>query len=105
MARLAKIQKDLRLTRTNSNPGAVSKRKELKQLISSKDGTISPAEKWQAALELSKRSRDESVCRQTNRCPQCGRIHGFQRRFGLCRLCMRKFFVLGYLPGVVKSSW
>ena len=105
MARQAKIQKDLRLTRTNTKPGAVAKRKELKALISSKSEAVSPAEKWQAALELSKRNKDESVCRQTNRCPQCGRIHGYLRRFGLCRLCVRKFFVQGYLPGVVKSSW
>ncbi len=105
MARLAKIQKDKRLTKYNTRQGAVAARKVLKDIISSKDESISPAEKWEAVQKLAKRKRDESPSRQCNRCPQCGRIQSFVRRFGLCRLCVRKFFVLGFLPGVVKSSW
>ena len=105
MARLAKIQKDIKLSKANSHQGAVEKRTALKALISSKDDSVSPAEKWEAVQKLSKRGRNESPSRQTNRCPQCGRIHGYLRRFGMCRLCVRKFFVQGYLPGLVKSSW
>ena len=105
MARLAKIQKDKRQTKLNTRKGAIDARAALKDVISCKDESISPAEKWEAVQKLAKRKRDESPTRQTNRCPQCGRIHGYLRRFGLCRLCVRKFFVSGFLPGVVKSSW
>ena len=105
MARQAKIQRDKKLTLKNSKRSAQETRHSLKALISSKSDDISANERWEAAMSLSKRSRDESVSRQSNRCPQCGRVHGYLRRFGMCRLCVRKFFVMGYLPGVVKSSW
>ncbi|EEX48012.1 MULTISPECIES: type Z 30S ribosomal protein S14 [Jonquetella] len=40
-----------------------------------------------------------------NRCPLCGRIHGYMRVFNMCRLCFRKLAREGKIPGVVKSSW
>ncbi|MBS3757326.1 MAG: type Z 30S ribosomal protein S14 [Desulfobacterales bacterium] len=43
--------------------------------------------------------------RQHNRCPICGRSRGYIRKFGICRLCFRKFASEGLLPGVKKSSW
>ena len=105
MARQAKIQKDRRLTKMNSNPIRQEKRAELKKIISSVDPSVTAEAKMEAAFALQKRPLNESKSRQTNRCPQCGRIHGYMRRFGMCRLCVRKFFTLAYLPGVVKSSW
>ena len=43
--------------------------------------------------------------RQYNRCKECGRARGFMRDFLLCRLCFRKFALIGLLPGVKKASW
>ena len=43
--------------------------------------------------------------RQRNRCKSCGRPRGFMRDFLLCRICFRKFALLGLLPGVKKTSW
>jgi len=43
--------------------------------------------------------------RQHNRCRVCGRPHGYYRKFGLCRLCLRKLANEGELPGVIKASW
>ena len=43
--------------------------------------------------------------RRHNRCGLCGRPRGFLRKFGLCRICMRKLALEGHLPGVVKASW
>jgi small subunit ribosomal protein S14 len=43
--------------------------------------------------------------RKRNRCAHCGRARAFLRRFGLCRICVRKFSSLGVIPGVIKSSW
>ena len=105
MARQAKIQKDRRLTKLNTNAQRQAKRAELKSIVSSADPAVTAEAKMEAAFALQKRPLNESKSRQTNRCPQCGRIHGFMRRFGMCRLCVRKFFTLAYLPGVVKSSW
>jgi len=43
--------------------------------------------------------------RQYNRCRCCGRPHAYYRKFGLCRLCLRKLANQGELPGVIKASW
>ncbi len=40
-----------------------------------------------------------------HRCLQCGRPRAYIRKFGLCRICFRKYALLGQLPGVRKSSW
>lgn len=105
MARKAKIQKDLRLTKMNSNATRQKIRAEHKRIINTTDTSVTPEAKMEAAFALQRRPLNESKCRQTNRCPQCGRIHGFMRRFGMCRLCVRKFFRNAYLPGVCMSSW
>ncbi|PJB77913.1 MAG: type Z 30S ribosomal protein S14 [Acidobacteria bacterium CG_4_9_14_3_um_filter_49_7] len=43
--------------------------------------------------------------RAYNRCKVCGRPHAYYRKFGLCRLCLRKLANQGELPGVIKASW
>lgn len=43
--------------------------------------------------------------RYRNRCSLCGRPRGYMRRFGLCRLCFRKYAQKGEIPGVKKASW
>lgn len=40
-----------------------------------------------------------------NRCKVCGRIHGYMRRFGTCRICFRELAREGKIMGVTKSSW
>jgi small subunit ribosomal protein S14 len=40
-----------------------------------------------------------------NRCKVCGRPRGYMRRFGLCRICFRKYALEGQIPGIQKSSW
>ena len=40
-----------------------------------------------------------------NRCSLCGRPRGYMRKFGLCRLCFRKYAHKGEIPGVRKASW
>ncbi|MDP3880653.1 MAG: type Z 30S ribosomal protein S14 [bacterium] len=39
------------------------------------------------------------------RCFACGRIHGYMRDFGLCRICFREMASRGEIPGVKKASW
>lgn len=43
--------------------------------------------------------------RKVNRCWNCGRRHGFIRRFGVCRICFREMANNGKIPGIRKSSW
>lgn len=40
-----------------------------------------------------------------NRCLICGRVHGFLRKFQMCRICVREKFHKGELVGMRKSSW
>ena len=40
-----------------------------------------------------------------SRCKLCGRPRSFMRKFQMCRICFRENALLGYLPGVIKSSW
>ena len=45
------------------------------------------------------------VVRLHNRCSICGRPHGYNRDFGLCRIHLREMAHRGLLPGVTKASW
>jgi len=43
--------------------------------------------------------------RVIRRCFKCGRIHGYMRDFGMCRICFREEALKGHIPGIRKSSW
>ncbi|MEO1783820.1 type Z 30S ribosomal protein S14 [Thermodesulfobium sp. 4217-1] len=43
--------------------------------------------------------------REKNRCLLCGRPHAYYRKFGLCRVCLRKMAYEGVIPGLRKASW
>ena len=43
--------------------------------------------------------------RKYNRCQVCGRPKAFYRKFGLCRICLRKMAHEGVIPGMRKASW
>jgi len=57
-----------------------------------------------ALINKSKREPKFPV-RAYNRCNLCGRMHGYIRDFGICRLCFRKLAHRGEIPGVKKASW
>ena len=59
----------------------------------------------EAQEKLDKRPRDKSEIRIRRRCNSCGRPRGVMRRFGLCRLCLRKLLSKGLIPGLRKASW
>jgi small subunit ribosomal protein S14 len=58
-----------------------------------------------AIVALQELPRDSSYIRNTRRCNCCGRPRATLRRFGVCRLCLRKLAMSGMIPGVRKSSW
>ena len=78
-------------------------RKALRDII--KDQSVDYDEKMQAVLKLNKQARNRSKCRVRRRCILCGRPHGVYRKFKLCRLCLRKALMFGYVPGARKASW
>jgi len=43
--------------------------------------------------------------RAYTRCQLCGRPHSVYRKFGMCRICLRKRALAGEIPGMMKSSW
>ena len=40
-----------------------------------------------------------------NRCGICGRARAYYRKFGLCRICLRRLAHKGEIPGLMKASW
>jgi small subunit ribosomal protein S14 len=59
----------------------------------------------EATAALQELPRDSSHIRNTRRCNCCGRPRATLRRFGVCRICLRKLAMTGMIPGVRKSSW
>lgn len=57
------------------------------------------------ALKNKAKREQKFPCRHYNRCPICGRVRGFLRRFLMCRICFRFLSLRGDIPGVTKSSW
>jgi small subunit ribosomal protein S14 len=43
--------------------------------------------------------------RTVRRCSLCGRPRAIYRKFGICRICLRKKALLGEIPGMRKASW
>ena len=57
-----------------------------------------------ALIEKAKR-KPKYRTRKVNRCRICGRPRAVYNDFGLCRICIRKYFYSGYIPGMKKASW
>ena len=101
MAKVAMIDKEKRRARTVAR--YAERRSALRSII--KDRSATPAERRQAAMDLSQLPRDASPCRGVRRCQINGRPRGVYRKFGLCRNELRKAAMSGYIPGLVKASW
>ncbi len=56
-------------------------------------------------LIIKQKAKPKFKCRSYNRCSICGRPHGYNRFFGICRICLREMAHKGLLPGVTKASW
>ena len=79
------------------------KRVELKELarVAYAEGRIP----WEIQYKLQEMPGNSNPTRLRNRCQVCGRPRSVYKSFGLCRLCLRKFTMLGYIPGLRKASW
>ncbi len=80
-----------------------AKRAALKATV--RDRSLSPEDRFQAALQLSKLPRNSAKNRVRLRCELTGRPRGNYRKFRLCRIALRDLASVGQIPGMVKSSW
>lgn len=49
--------------------------------------------------------RNSSPVRLRNRCALTGRPRAYYRKFGLCRIELRRLALEGKIPGIRKASW
>ena len=54
---------------------------------------------------LQKLPRNSSPVRLRNRCVLTGRPRAYYRKFGLCRIELRRLALDGKIPGIRKASW
>lgn len=80
-----------------------AKRAELKDLA--RQSYIQGDIPWDIHRQLQEMPRNSNFTRVKRRCQCCGRPRSIYRKFGLCRLCLRKYAMMGYVPGLVKASW
>ena len=57
------------------------------------------------ALKVKQARKPKFAVRASTRRTRCGRPKSVDRKFGLCRICLRELAHAGQLPGVTKSSW
>ena len=79
------------------------KRAELKKLVI--DESLSFDDRMEAQRRLHKLPRNSSPVRVRNRCALTGRPRGYMGLFKLSRIKFRELALIGYLPGVKKTSW
>ena len=82
---------------------AATKRAECRQ--KAKNVNVDYDERMAAQVDMGKMKRDTSPSRVRRRCGICGRPRGVYRKFGLCRLHLRKALMNGLVPGARKASW
>lgn len=98
MAKVSKIAREKRITAGMN----LDVRRRLKAMLVHVE--TSAEDKVAISEKLQKRPRNESRIRGVRRCNLCGRPKGVYRRFGLCRCCLRKYAMLGIIPGLRKAS-
>ena len=54
---------------------------------------------------LQKLPRNSAPVRLRNRCMLTGRPRAYYRKFGLCRVELRRLALEGKIPGIRKASW
>ena len=81
-------------------------RSELRKILKSKSEDVSIEEKIEASAKLSKLPRDSSYQGKVTVVKFVLDLEEFiNKRFQLCRLCLRNLIRQGFLPGLKKSSW
>lgn len=79
------------------------KRQKLNNII--KDKSLPAEERFKATIKLASLPRNGAKIRLRNRCEITGRPRGYYRKFKMSRISLRELSLMGFIPGVTKSSW
>lgn len=101
MAKTSSVEKNKR--REKMSAQYATKRAKLKATIKNK--SVSPDERFEAALKLAELPRNSAKIRVRNRCELTGRPRAVYRKLKLSRNMLRELASMGQIPGMVKSSW
>ena len=101
MAKTSSVEKNKRREKMSAQYAA--KRTKLKATIKNK--SVSPEERFEAALKLAELPRNSAKIRVRNRCEITGRPRAVYRKLKLSRNMLRELASMGQIPGMVKSSW
>lgn len=101
MAKTSSVEKNKRRQKMATQFAA--KRTKLKAIVKSK--TVTPEERFEAALKLAELPRNSAKIRVRNRCELTGRPRAVYRKLKLSRNMLRELASNGQIPGMVKSSW
>jgi len=101
MAKTSSIEKNNKRKRLNKQ--LAPKRAKLKATVM--DQSIPLEERFAAQLKLAALPRNSAENRVHNRCEVTGRPRGYYRKLKMSRIALRELGSLGFIPGLVKSSW
>jgi len=101
MAKTSAVEKNKRRQKMATQLAA--KRGKLKATVMSK--SVTPEERFEAALKLAELPRNSAKIRVRNRCEMTGRPRAVYRKLKLSRNMLRELASNGQIPGMVKSSW
>lgn len=79
------------------------RRAELKNVLH--DRSLSPEERFHAAMKLNKLPKNACPTRVRTRCELTGRPRAVYRKFRLSRIALRDLASRGWIPGMTKASW
>ena len=101
MAKTSSIEKNNKRKRLSKQ--LAPKRAKLKAIVM--DQKVSLEERFAAQLKLAALPRNSAENRVHNRCEVTGRPRGYYRKLKMSRIALRQLGSLGFIPGMVKSSW
>lgn len=101
MAKVSSVQKNyhrMELVKSKFN-----RRKRLKDIVMNQ--SLPLEERFKATIKLAEMPRNSAKNRIRNRCEVSGRPRAYYRKLKMSRIALRELGSLGYIPGIVKSSW
>ena len=85
----------------STNAKEATFKRQMERLDAHRAEIKKPADQQNPANLMSGRDR----IRVRFRCGLCGRGRAVYRKFGVCRICLRKLASDGLVPGMTKASW
>ncbi|MCL6229686.1 30S ribosomal protein S14 [Bartonella bilalgolemii] len=101
MAKVSAVEKNRRRERMVKRYAA--RRARLKAIVMNQE--ILLEERFKASIQLAGLPRNSAKVRIRNRCEVSGRPRAYYRKLKMSRIALRNLGSLGYIPGLVKSSW